>query len=139
MRDVLIFLAVLAIVFFAVGETRGWNVGIPAQTPVFVYKNTGVTSAARRAVSLQSMPVQLRGKVRHGSVTVTIRYQRPNSFQTGAQAGAVRVLFEQTYRVGERIAIDQAFDGGPGDYTVQLTFDEATGFFRLTLPTNSEL
>ena len=112
---------------------------VPAQTPVFVYKRSGMATATRRALNLESLPVALRGKVRHGTVKVTIAYRRPSSFQTGARAGEERVLFEQTYRSGERIAIDQAFDGGAGDYTVLLGFDDATGLFRLDLPTNTEL
>lgn len=139
MRDLLIFLAIVAVVFFAVGETRGWNVGIPAQTPVFVYKRSGEAVTSRRAISLDAMPVNLRGKVRHGTVKVTIEYRRPSSFQTGAKAGADRVLFEQSYRKGERIAIDQPFDGGAGDYTIRMVFDDATGLFRLKLPANSAL
>lgn len=139
MRDFLVFLVIVAVVFFAVGETRGWNVGVPAQTPVFVYKRTGEAVASRRTLSLESLPVALHGKVRHGTVKVTIAYQRPSSFQTGAGEGDRRVLFEQSYRSGERIAIDQAFDGGTGDYSIRLGFDDATGMFRLKLPNNSSL
>lgn len=139
MRDFLLFLVVLAVVFFAVGETRGWYVGIPSQTPVFVYKRTAVGQATRRALNVESLPVRLTGRVRHGSLTVKVEYQKPSSFQTGAGAGSRRTIFEQTYQQGDPVAINQAFDAGTGDYTVVLQFKDATGLFRLRLPTSNEL
>lgn len=139
MRDFLVFLVVLAVGFFAIGETVGWDVGFPSQTPVFVYKRDGQVEATRRALNTDAMPVRLFGTVRHGSVTVRIDYQKSESFQTGKLAGPKLKIFEQTYRQGERIAIDQAFQSGIGDYSVVLTFDQATGLFRLKMPGQSQL
>jgi len=139
MRDFLIFLVVLAVVFFAVGETRGWYIGIPSQTPVFVYKRTAVGQATRRTINRESLPVRLTGRVRHGTVSVKIEYRKPSSFQTGAGAGPDRMLFDQTYTQGQAVGINQDFEAGTGDYTVVMEFKDATGLFRLRLPTASQL
>ncbi len=139
MRDFLVFLIVLAVGFFAIGETVGWDVGLPGQTPVFVYKRDGHVEATRRALNIDAMPVKLTGKVRHGSVTVRIDYQRAESFQTGKLEGRKTKIFEQTYRSGERIGINQSFQSGTGDYTVVMTFDSATGVFNLKLPGQAQL
>ncbi len=139
MRGFLTFLVLLVIVFFAVGETHGWYLGVPSHTPVFVYKMTATGEAGRHTFNVDAMPVRLTGTVRHGSVEVKVIYQRPESFQSGTPAGAADTLFDRTYQTGDRIAIDEDFKGGQGDYTVQLQFNDATGFFRLFLPTEAQL
>lgn len=139
MRGLIIFLAILAIVFFAVGETHGWYLGVPSHTPVFVYKMTASGQASRHTINVDALPVHLTGTVRHGSVEVKVIFHRPQSFQTSSAAGPDDTLFDRTYRTGERIAIDQKFKGGQGDYTVELQFNDATGLFRLSLPPETEL
>ena len=138
MRGLLTFLIILAVVFFAVGETRGWYLGVPTQTPVFVYKKDHAADTSRRTVTRTDMPVTFRGEVRRGSVSLQVRYQRPSSFQTGQGAGAEQVVFEQTWHQGQRIAFDRLFERGGGVYTVTVTYRDATGLFRLTMPGGPE-
>ncbi len=139
MRDLLGFLLVLAAVFFIVGETRGWYLGIPTQTPILLYKKDHTAETSRRTVMRDDMPVSFSGQVRRGSVTLTVRYERPASFQTGQAGRAPVKLFERSYRQGERIALSEVFASGGGIYTVQVDYQDATGIFRLTLPGGSEL
>ena len=139
MRGFLTFLVILAIVFFAVGETHGWYLGVPSHTPVFVYKMTATGEASRHTFNVDALPVKLMGTVRHGSVEVKVVFQRPSSFQSGTAAGPKDTLFDQTYQTGDHIAIDRSFKGGQGDYSVVLSFTDATGLFRLNLPPESEL
>ncbi len=139
MRGLLTFLVILAVIFFAVGETRGWYLGFPTQTPILVYKMDHVAQTTRRTVSRNDMPVRFSGEVRRGSVTLQVRYQRPSSFQTGQGAGAPQTLFEETWQQGQRIAFDRLFERGGGDYTVTVTYTDATGLFRLEMPNGVDL
>lgn len=139
MRGLLTFIVILAIVFFAVGETRGWYLGVPSQTPIFVYKKDHVAQTQRRTVSRSDMPVSFSGEVQRGSVRLEVRYQRPSSFQTGAAGSAEQVVFEQTWNKGQRIAFDRLFENGGGIYTVYVTYTDATGLFRLGMPNGVDL
>ncbi len=139
MRGFLTFLVILAIVFFAVGETRGWYLGIPGQTPVFVYKKDFTATTTRRTLQRTDMPVRFTGDVKAGSVTVEVRYQRPSSFQTSAAAGSETKLFEATYGKGQRAALDRVFDNGGGEYTVIMRYQGATGLFTLKVPGGPDL
>lgn len=139
MRGFLTFLVIAAIVFFAVGETHGWYLGIPSHTPVFVYKMTASGQASRQTFNVDALPVKLTGTVRHGSVEVKVVFQTPESFQSMKPAGPDDTIFEQTYSKGQRIAIDRKFEGGKGDYTVVLNFTDATGLFRLVVPNENQL
>lgn len=139
MRDLLGFILVLAVVFFVVGEFRGWYLGVPTQTPILLYKKDFTAETTRRTVMRDDMPVRFSGLVRRGSVTVTVLYERPDSFQTGQQGRAEVSLFERTYRQGENIVLDELFDSGGGIYTVRVDYQDATGLFRLSLPGGSEL
>lgn len=139
MRGLITFLAILAVVFFAVGETHGWYLGIPSHTPVFVYKMTATGQASRQTFNVDAIPVRLNGTVRHGSVKVEIIFQHPESVQSNTPAGPRDTLFDQTYRTGARIAIDRSFRGGKGVYTVVMHFSDATGLFHLKLPDTSQL
>jgi hypothetical protein len=141
MRDFLIFLVVLTIIFFAVGETRGWYLGVPGQTPMFVYKKDYVAQTTLRTINVTSLPVNLRGTVRRGTVKVEIIFEDRGSFQDNTE-GQLRgrvVLFEQEYRTGQRVVINEAFEGGVGFYLIRLTFEDANGTFRLTVPKSSAL
>ena len=139
MRGFLTFLLVLAVIFFAVGETRGWYLGIPGQTPILVYKKDHFAETTRRTLQRTDMPVQFSGEVKRGAVTVEIRYQQPSSFQTNQAAGAQRKLFEETYRAPQRIALDRVFEAGGGVYSVIVTYEDATGIFRLEVPGGIDL
>jgi len=138
-RDFLGFLLILAVIFFVVGEISGWYVGVASQTPILVYKKDFTAETSRRTVLREDMPVRFTGLVRRGAVTVTVFYERPESFQTGRQGQARTVLYERAFRVGERIFIDEDFTSGPGVYSVGVQYADATGVFRLTLPGGTEL
>lgn len=139
MRDFLIFILFLAVVFFGVGEWRGWNVGVPAQTPVMAYKTTSMTRAQRRTINTDSMPVEVSGRVRNGEVTVRVIYRDTGSFQTNTAGGDPDTVFEETYQVGQSIRLAETFEEGRGNYQVVLDFRNATGIFHVTLPRSSEL
>lgn len=141
MRDFLVFLVVLAIVFFAVGEWRGWYLGVPGSTPIFVYKKDHRTETMRRTLNVNNLPVDLRGTVRRGNVKVEIVFEDRGSFQEGTE-GQLRgrvVLFEQEYRAGQRIVVNEAFTAGVGFYLIRMTFEDASGNFRLKVPPASTL
>ncbi len=139
MRGLLTFLVVLAIVFFAVGETRGWYLGIPGQTPIMVYKSDHFAETTRRTTQRNDMPVRFTGEVKRGAVTVEVRYQKPTSFQTNQAAGDQRKLFLETYRAPQRIALDRVFESGGGVYTVMVTYEDASGIFKLEVPGGIDL
>ncbi|MFA5594710.1 MAG: hypothetical protein WDA15_05460 [Trueperaceae bacterium] len=139
MRGFITFLIILAIVFFAVGETRGWYLGFPTQTPILVYKKDHTAETTRRTLSRTDMPVRFTGEVQRGSVHLEVRYQRPSSFQTSSAAGAEQVVFEQTWTKGQRIAFDRLFEQGGGIYTVYVTYRDATGIYNLHMPDGIDL
>ena len=139
MRGLITFLIIVAVVFFAVGEARGWYLGYATQPPILVYKKDHVADTSRRTLSRTDMPVRFTGEVRRGSVHLEVRYQRPSSFQTSSGAGAEQVVFEQTWTRGQRIAFDRLFELGGGVYTVYVTYTDATGLFRLNMPDGIEL
>ncbi len=139
MRDLLGFLLVVVVIFFVVGELRGWYLGVPTQTPILVYKMDHVADTSRRTVMREDMPVGFRGKVRRGQVTVSVLHERSTSFQTGREASPLTTVFERTFRVGETIAIDELFQLGGGVYTVRVAYQDATGLFHMSLPGGSEL
>lgn len=139
MRDFLIFLLFLAVIFFVVGEWRGWHVGVPSQSPVMVYKSTSIARATRRTINTDMMPVEISGRVRNGSVTVRVVYTDTGSFQTNTAGRPPKDIFEETYRTGQAIRINEIFDRGRGEYQVVLEFTGATGIFNVDLPTSTEL
>jgi hypothetical protein len=139
MRDLLVFCVVAAVVFFGVGEWRGWYLGIPSQTPLVVYKKSHVATATRRTINLDYLPLDVSGDVQDGSVTVVVYHERPFSYQTSRAARPETKVFERSYAKGQRIAINEPVSQGPGIYRVQFEFEDATGFFRLKLPTGAEL
>lgn len=139
MRGLFTFLLILAVIFFAVGETRGWYLGFATQTPLFVYKKDHVAETSRRTVSRNDMPIRLTGEVRRGSVSLEVFYERPSSFQTGAAGSPQRLLFEETWHRGQRIAFDRLFEMGGGIYTARVTYEDATGVFNLEMPDGIDL
>jgi hypothetical protein len=139
MRELFGFLVFLTIVFFVVGETVGWNVGVAGNTPVGLYKRSGTITAERATVRADEMIIGVSGRVRAGEVDVEIVYQDTGSFQANRAAEPAETIFERTYRRGERIAIDELFDEGRGDYRVTLRFRDVTGLFTVRFPPNVEL
>ena len=139
MRDLLVFCIVLGVVFFGVGEWRGWYLGIASQTPLYVYKKDFVAEATRRTINSDHLPLVVSGNVQQGNVTVAVYYERPFSYQTGRQPLPESKVFERNYARGERIALDETLSEGQGIYRVQLQFDDSTGLFRIRLPTAAEL
>jgi hypothetical protein len=61
------------------------------------------------------------------------------SIQTGASALPEKVVFERSFSRGQRVAINELVQEGRGNYRVEIMFEEATGVFRLRLPTAAEL
>lgn len=139
MRDFLVFSVVAGILFLAVGEWRGWYLGIPSQTPMYVYKKDHVAAATRRTINLDRMPVRVTGSVQQGEVTVSVYHERPFSYQTSQPAKPETKVFERKFSRGQRIALNESINQGYGFYRVQLEFDDATGYFSVKLPTNAEL
>lgn len=139
MRELLGFLVFLTIVFFVVGETVGWNVGVPGSTPVGIYKRSGTVTAARDTVRADGMTIGVSGRVRAGEVEVLVVYQDDGSFQTNRAPEPAETIFERTYRRGERIALDELFNEGQGEYRVTLRFLDAVGLFTVRFPPNVEL
>jgi hypothetical protein len=138
-RDIVIFLLILVGIFFAVGEWRGWYLGVPGNTPVVLYKKDHYARTPVRTVVRNDMPVRIEGQVRQGTVRVQVFYERPASFQTNEPAQPERLVFEQTYARGQRVALNEVFSYGRGIYTVAMTYDDASGTFRFTFPRPSEL
>lgn len=139
MRDLLVSCIVFGVVFFAFGEWQGWYLGVPSQTPVYVYKKSRVASATRRTINRDSLPLVVSGDVQQGNVTVSVYYERPFSFQSGQASRPDVKVFERSFAKGQRISLDQVLAEGFGIYRVQLEFEEATGLFRVSLPTAAEL
>lgn len=139
MRDFLVFLVLATIAFFVIGETIGVQLGFPSHTPVYVYKQDGVASAERRTVTRSELPIEVRGRVRNGAVTVRVVYQDPGSFQSRREARPEEIAYEESFSEGRMVALNRTFDEGAGVYRVELVFEGATGLFRVGLPRSSEL
>lgn len=139
MRQFIVFLVILAVAFFVVGELRGVYLGILGQTPVVAYKTDHTAQSTRRTINRDSLPVTLTGQVRNGDLRVSVDFERPVSFQTGGGALPNETVFERTYRTGERVALNELVQAGTGIYTVRLEFSEGTGIFTLRLPAGAEL
>ncbi len=139
MRQLLTFLVLAAIVFFVVGEWRGWYIGIAGQTPVYVYKKDADTDVTRRTINLDNLPLEITGDLQNGSLRVTVTYERPASFQTGAAGLAPQLVFDRSFNRGQRVAIKELIQEGVGVYTVDLHFQDATGLFRVNVPAAAAL
>lgn len=139
MRDFLIFVVIVAIAFFAIGETVGWQLGIAGQTPVYVYKKDGTARAERRTIRRPAMPIEVSGRVRDGSVTVRVVYEDAGSFQSNRRPNPPVVLYEEVFPEGRTISLARSFERGAGEYRVELHFRGATGLFRIPMPNSAEL
>lgn len=139
MRDIVIFLLLVAAVFIGIGEWRGWYLGVPGTTPVVLYKMDHRAVTDVRTVTRTDMPIAIEGRVRQGTLTVQVTHERPASFQTGEAGSPERVVFEETYRTGQRVAVNQTFTEGRGIYRVRMTYADVSGTFRFRFPRPSEL
>lgn len=139
MRQFLLFIVIVGVALFVIGEWRGLYLGLLGQTPVVAYKTDHSASSVRRTISSPLLPFNLSGDVRAGTVTVRVTFERPASFQSGAAGSAASTVFEETYRSGDRIELDERIEEGIGVYTVTLDFEQATGLFRLRLPAGAQL
>lgn len=140
MRGFIIFLVIVAGIFFGVGETRGWLVGVVGNTPVFAYKTDGSISATRRLLNTDEFTFAVSGEVTKGSVIVYVTYERPQSFQNQSQrALAESIEYEQPFRKGEPINIEETVGKGQGVYKVRLDFTNGSGKFDVTLPSAGQL
>jgi hypothetical protein len=138
-RDIVVFLLILVGLYVAVGEWRGWYLGVPGQTPVVLYKKDHVARTPVRTVARSDMPIAISGRVTRGSVKVQVFYERPTSFQTNAPGLPERLLYEATFSRGQLITLNQVFSEGRGIYTIAVTYVDASGTFRFQLPRPSEL
>ena len=135
-----IFLLLCIGIFFGVGETRGWSLGVASQTPVFAYKTDADVTAVRRVVNAEEIAFSLSGRVNRGSVKVEAYYEKTASFQKGSAGEDAKLLFEQDFSQGQDIRIDhQLLSEGKGNYRINLLFEGASGLFHLTLPKGAEL
>lgn len=139
MRDLVIFLLLVAAVFIGIGEWRGWYLGVPGTTPVVLYKMDHRAVTDVRTVTRSDMPIRVEGRVRRGTLTVAVTHERPTSFQTGEPALPERVLYEGTFNRGQRVMLNDLFDAGRGIYRVRMTYADVSGIFRFTFPRPSEL
>lgn len=139
MRDFIVFVLLVAAVFFGIGEWQGWHLGIAGQTPILVYKRDATAVASRRTVTRSDFPFSVSGTVRRGTVRVQGYFEQPQSFQTGQAGRPERLVFEQTFRQGEHIALSETLRQGQGIYRIRLVFEDATGIFRLRVPSGAEL
>jgi hypothetical protein len=125
-------------VFIGVGEWRGWYLGVPGSTPVVVYKMD------HRAVSTPHGHAD-RHADRHGGSGASGHGhgaghpRAPRASRPGPSALPERVVFEQVYRAGQRIVLNQTFDEGGGVYRLRVTYADASGTFTFRLPPSSQL
>lgn len=139
MRGFLIFVVFMAAVFFGVGEFKGWTLGIPAQTPLLIYKSDSWLGATRRTVNRQDFPFSISGKVSSGKVKVEGYYELPASFQSGKAGKPEKLVFEKEFTQGQTINISETLKNGGGQYRIKVLFEKATGVFRVNVPKGIEL
>ena len=139
MRDLVIFIILLVVIFFGVGEWRGWYLGSPPQTAMFLYKKDYNHEQEWEVRSIDNFPFEFEGKVGRGSVDVQVFYERRKSLQnTNAAILPKRQIFQQQYRVGQIIALDEVFRQGIGQYSVVINFSDASGTFNMTVPSSND-
>ena len=136
-RDLVTTIVILLIVFFGVGESIGWQLGVMSNTPVFVYKSTS-KSMAKRFIEKDWLDLTVKGKVTQGTVTLEVTHELPESFQNpNRPVIPLSTVYSQKFEKGERINLDERVAGGIGEYKVKLLFEKASGTFRVNLPKGS--
>jgi hypothetical protein len=139
MRPLLQFAGFCFIVFFAVGELQGWYVGMPPNTPMYLYKMDKTVNIVRDVKYADELDVSMNGKVNRGSVLVEVFFEIPPSFQNGSTGTKPKLLYSEEFYVGQRLNVAEYIKKGKGRYTVRLTYNDVTGTFKLKLPRESEL
>jgi hypothetical protein len=141
MRDSIKFLAFLIILFFGVGEfAGGWHVGMPPQSPVWLYKKSSSNIITRRTVNSPSFPFTITGELQQGAVMVEAWYERPTSFQNPGQTSLpLRIYYTETFAAEMPIRLEHVMNQGQGIYTLRLTYQDATGSLRVRVPPASQL
>ncbi len=134
MRPLLQFAGFCFIVFFIVGELQGWYVGLPPQSPMYLYKQDRVVNVQRDLLFADSFDVSLSGKVREGTVLVEVFHEIPPSFQAGTAGQLPKLVYSEEYYTGQNINLFDSYRSGKGRYTVRMTYEDAIGIFRLKVP-----
>jgi hypothetical protein len=134
-------LAIVAIIFFGVGEfLGGWYLGVVGHTPTLLYKKDYSTSVKRTTFNAQEVPIRFEGTVHRGSVSIEATFERGPSFQAPSQAIVPEHrIYSRTFETGERINLREVLRAGQGTYRVYITYRDATGVFRLHIPPESSL
>jgi hypothetical protein len=131
MRALLQFLGFCFIVFFIVGEFRGWYVGMATQTPMLLYKGSQAVEVTRDVLYEDQFDFDLRGKINNGNVHVEAFFEIPPSFQAGTTGKAPKKVFDETYSIGQDIQLNEILKSGKGRYTVRIIYENVTGIFRM--------
>jgi len=139
MRPLLQFAGFCFIVFFIVGEFQGWYVGVPPTTPMYLYKSDKTVNITRDVRLLDSLDLNLRGKVGDGNVKVEVFFEIPSSFQAGTAGKAAKLVFSEEFFPGQTVNVFDTVKRGKGRYTIRLSYEQMTGQLRLKLPPNSDL
>lgn len=134
------FAIVAAIIFFGVGEWRGWNVGVMPQTPLFLYKTTSSRSTVRRITGFApGLEFNLSGQLSRGSMRMVVTFERPDSVQTARDdAVPLEQVYEIEFLANQPIVASEFLELGTGFYRFRLFFNDATGRVSLDLPTSYE-
>ena len=135
MRDLVIFIILLVVIFFGVGEWRGWYLGNPPQTPMFVYKKDYTFEKEWDFLRMNHFPFNYEGKVRRGSVTVEVYYERKRSTQNpNDPVVPKRLIYQENFGQGQTINITEDFTQGLGQYSAVIAFSDASGTFNMEIP-----
>ena len=139
MRPLLQFVGFCFIVFFIVGEFQGWYLGLPPQTPMYLYKMDKTVNITRDTHFNDALDLNMRGRVRRGNVTVEVYFEVPPSFQANSAGIAPKLIFSEAFYVGQTVSIFDTLDEGKGRYTLRIHYQDATGSFTLKLPSENQL
>ena len=139
MRPLLQFAGFCFIVFFIVGEFQGWYLGIPPQTPMYLYKMDRTVNITRDTHFEDALDLTMRGRVADGNVKVEVYFEIPPSFQANTAGVAPKLVFSEEFYVGQTVSIFDRIDEGKGRYTIRIHYENVTGSFRLKIPTQNQL
>ena len=106
---------------------------------MLLYKQDHNVNVVRDVRFEDELPLELSGRVRNGTVRVEAYFEVPSSFQQGTSGTQPRLIFEQDYREGQTLNINEVLDRGRGRYTVRILYREATGLFELDVPGDNSL
>ena len=138
-RPLLQFFGFVFIVFFIVGELQGWYVGIPPETPMFLYKADHIVSSSRTTKLENSFLLDFNGDVKRGNVLVEVFFEVPASFQGQRKAGKSFRVFHKNFIEGDQIKLKKSIRKGVGRYTVRISYNDTTGIYKLRMPNSNDL